>query len=84
VTACKGYDFRSGHPCAAEATQPVMAGCEHEHIGERHMCDRHVQHVRDGWMYCGDCAEVDGYRCRLYAIERGRLTAASHLHGGAT
>lgn len=68
MSACKGYDLKSGRPCARGAEEAITAGCMHEHVGERKLCRWHARDARAGWMNCGDCAEVDGHRCQLYVM----------------
>lgn len=57
MTACIGYDAASRYPCHRQATEVVAAGCEHEHIAERAVCDWHAGDIREGSMKCGDCAD---------------------------
>jgi hypothetical protein len=65
---CMGYDARSGYKCQRPAIKTVIAGCVHEHIGERDLCDWHVGDVADGMMVCGNCLSADGHKCVLSAI----------------
>jgi hypothetical protein len=55
---CIGYDFRSGTPCERTPTAIVIAGCVHEHVAGRPLCDWHAGDAADGRMVCGNCAEA--------------------------
>lgn len=53
--------------CAARGAQPIIAGCVHEHIGERDLCTFHAADLREGMMLCGFCLE-HGERVYLQEI----------------
>lgn len=72
MNACGGYDHRSGRACANDAEQTITAGCVHEHIGDRDLCADHLDDLHSGWMYCGDCAAIDGHDCQLRVLERSK------------
>lgn len=76
-TRCRGYDVASLSPCRQTATVAVIAGCRHEHVGERPLCDWHVADARRGIHLCGDCLEIDGHRCELRIARVRPLAAAS-------
>jgi hypothetical protein len=46
----------------------VLAGCIHEHVGERPLCDWHVEDLQMGNMVCGNCKKADGHTCKLHLI----------------
>lgn len=75
MTTCTGYIAYSGsdrinRPCAESATEIVIAGCTHEHIGEREFCTMHANEARSAVMLCGDCLDAKGtpHRCHLNAV----------------
>jgi len=66
--ACTGWSLASGYACESPVVITVTAGCEHEHIGDRQLCQYHVADIAHGLMVCGDCYLVDGHRCVLVAV----------------
>lgn len=76
--ACKGYQAMSGSdilepkPCLRPVLQTVVAGCIHEHVGKRDLCDWHTEDVYLGRMLCGDCLGADGHMCYLAAVVPAR------------
>lgn len=60
------YCTSSGQMCAMPATFYATAGCVHEHVGTRPLCDKHAALVRDrdGGIRCGYCRTA-GHECDL-------------------
>lgn len=71
MTICMGYDLKSGTKCTRTAVFEVLAGCVHEHIGWRDLCDWHADDIgHPSWpMRCGTCAEA-GCSCVLHEVRR--------------
>ena len=73
MSGCGGYTARSGSdvispkvPCTSPVTATVTAGCLHEHVGDRDLCDYHATDARAGIMLCGDCLDSSiPHECRL-------------------
>lgn len=70
VAICTGYDVKSGRPCGRPAAADVLAGCVHEHIGWRLLCDWHAGDVAAGMMLCGNCGERGCPGCVLMLLDR--------------
>ncbi len=75
MSACSGYIAFSGsdpwkRPCPNAATEVIVAGCVHEHVGERDLCLMHAGDAREGVMLCGDCLDVKAasHRCYLRVL----------------
>ena len=73
--SCGGYIAFSGsdrwdRPCPNSAAEVITAGCVHEHVGDRDLCDGHASEARDGVMLCGECLNVKGapHRCYLRVL----------------
>lgn len=68
VMICVGYDVRSGTGCDRDAVDEVIAGCVHEHIGTRALCQYHIADLAEERMVCGDCRDCNApHRCILSA-----------------
>lgn len=68
---CIGYDLKSGTLCMRGAVEVILAGCVHEHLGTRPVCDWHAGDIRTGDMFCGDCAEsAEPHNCKLGELRR--------------
>ena len=77
---CVGYTPTSRTPCYRPATLDVRAGCRHEHIGNRALCEGHTDDIRDGRMICGDCADSPtdphgGCKLALISVSTRRRSA---------
>lgn len=70
AAACAGYDLRSGRPCDQAAAREVTAGCVHEHLGPRDLCDWHLDDLTAGRMKCGNCAMAGHADCTLRELSR--------------
>lgn len=62
------------YECRDQATSLVTAGCVHEHIGERPLCNYHAGEVKGGGQLCGECLEdvPEPHTCPLTAMENAR------------
>lgn len=68
---CTGYDVKSGTPCHRQSVADVTAGCVHEHIGTRSLCQFHIADLAEGQMKCGNCLDCqDPHDCELVADTR--------------
>ncbi|MFF5261321.1 hypothetical protein ACFY4C_20455 [Actinomadura viridis] len=69
MSSCIGYDAISDTPCPREAEETFLAGCIHEHIGSRELCQYHIADLAEGRMVCGDCHKCsDPHHCVLEVI----------------
>jgi hypothetical protein len=69
VTLCTATTPPRSIECGARGAQPITAGCIHEHVGERDLCNFHTEDLREGMMFCGTCL-AHGERVYLHAAER--------------
>lgn len=54
----------SSSTCAAPAQWEATAGCVHEHVGTRPICDHHAEFIRSGGgIGCGYCKP--DHECKL-------------------
>lgn len=68
MTICIGYDALSSSECTREAVDEVVAGCVHEHVSARPLCQYHMGDLAQERMICGDCYQgPDSHRCVLVA-----------------
>lgn len=81
MSGCVGYIAFSGsdrwnRPCPNAADLTIVAGCVHEHVGERDLCLMHVDDAQNGEMLCGDCLDAKGapHRCYLRILARLAVT----------
>lgn len=79
---CAGYgeviSDGTKYSCADVATVTVTAGCIHEHVGPRDVCDFHASEITQGVMKCGDCSDSDSpHTCMLRELASEPVKAAS-------
>jgi hypothetical protein len=67
-----------GEACAMPAAFYATAGCVHEHLGTRPLCDQHAEQVRhhDPRIKCGYCRRA-GHECDLLVAEIKPITMGS-------
>jgi hypothetical protein len=71
--ATRCIEYGTGQPygndslvrCSQSATERVLAGCVHEHVGRYPWCGFHAEVARKGEMFCGRCLDGDGHICEL-------------------
>jgi hypothetical protein len=74
MSECAGYsrvisDGTIYHCSTMVAGEAVIAGCVHEHVGPRLLCEYHADELRSGGQLCGDCLDL-GHRCVLVELPR--------------
>lgn len=64
--SCTRYDVESDTDCGREVVDEPIAGCVHEHIGPRPLCQYCIEDLAHGRMNCGDCkASTVPHECVL-------------------
>lgn len=66
---CETYDYVFLRDCGRPAVEVLMAGCVHEHVGPRPVCQFHIEDLANEVIHCGDCHESsDPHECPLVVV----------------
>jgi hypothetical protein len=66
---CETYDYVFLRDCGRPAVEVLMAGCVHEHVGPRPVCQFHIEDLAKEHVHCGDCRESsDPHECPLVVV----------------
>lgn len=73
---CLTYESPS-EPCRRQAVEAPLAGCVHEHLAPRPVCQYHIEDLIEGRLFCGACHDcADPHDCPLVVVAAVRGGAA--------